>query len=91
MTEGKKFKKISKKEFCKQIRTEEDNWIFEKQKNPLYWHNVEDDSYYFNNGIDTVYRFKDMPEYGEIWMTKWDTKEFNYPKWTIWSTWAQYD
>ena len=41
--------------------------------------------YFYDNGLGTVWKFKKMPEYRELWVSKWD-KLSEKPEWSMWST-----
>ena len=88
------FSEISKEEFCKKIRTPENCWIFENPGKDAYFLNVNDEQYIYWNGRDTLYKFKDMKEYGEIWMSQIPTDGTRvYPacEWSLYNTWTVYD
>lgn len=85
---------ITKEEFCEKTHTGPECWIFHNVKNPKFWEDREDgreDWYYMDNAIDTIYRFKDMPQYGEVWMSKMDRKTGEWFCRGLWGTWTQYD
>lgn len=83
--------KITKEEFCKLTHTRPNSWLFEPE-------NMEEDEdgnfhkdgdeLYFLNGKNTIYKFRDHPEYGEVWMSKYETdSDFG---WSLWNTWSTY-
>ena len=41
--------------------------------------------YYYRNGLGITWKFKRMPEYKELWASKWDNT-VEKPEWTMWST-----
>ena len=88
---------ISKEEFCKKIRTPENCWIFENPGKDAYFLNENDNRYVYWNGKDTLYKFKDMKEYGEIWMSQMSTDATGMCTtcglwdWPIYNTWMVYD
>ena len=84
---------ITKEEFCAATRTSADCWIFENNgENVRFWKrlsDVIDPIYYFDNGNGTLRSFKDMPQYGEIWMRQMNTND-GTANWTTWNTWTVY-
>ena len=88
---------ISKEECCEKTKTPPDCWIFNEapDKEHRFWVDQEEpreDWYYLDNGTNTIYRFADMAKYGygEIWMSKTNKNE-EKARWSMWSTWEQYD
>lgn len=80
--------KLTKEEFCKAIRTSEACWIFKNMKEKddgNFWRT--DDEYYFDNGVDSIRKFKDMPQYKEIW-SAYRRYDGSYG---LWNTWCDYD
>lgn len=86
--------RITKEEFCQKTKTHEDCWIFHEERmkdNQIpesYGLWEEDGIYYFCNGTDTVWKFRDMKKYGEIWVSHSVLLDW---VWSIWSTWTVYD
>lgn len=84
---------ITKEEFCKATKTTENCWLFnESESEPSYQKDSEDgreDWYIFDNKEDRLYRFKDMPMYGEIWASR-AYQNSNGIVWSMWNTWKQY-
>lgn len=85
---------ISKEEFCEKTRTTKDCWIWRtfNEKYAKFWEDREpgrEDWYYLDTGTDRIYRFKDMPQYGEIWMSM-TPRNVKKAQWDMWNTWTQY-
>lgn len=41
--------------------------------------------YFYRNGLGITWKFKRMPEYKELWVSKWDNN-VEKPEWSMWST-----
>ena len=85
---------ISKEEFCKKIRTPENCWIFENPGKDACFLNMYDEWYIYWNGKDTLYKFKDVKEYGEIRMSQISTDATGMrptSEWSLYNTWTVYD
>lgn len=82
-------KEISFEEFCAFTKTKPYSWIFEgmgpNAKFTMDKDNETTEVAVFDDGNGTFRRFKDMPEYGEIWMC------VNYASgWSLYNTWTVY-
>ena len=75
-------KVITKEEFCKNIKTKENSWLFDNPGECAFFLETDDGMWIYCNGIDKMYEFKDMPEYGEIWMS--------CTNWSLFNTWKVY-
>lgn len=79
---------LTREEFCKMTHTSKDCWIFEDMvPNPEgnFWE--EDGHVCFDNGKDTLMKFRDMPGYEEVWMI---SRKYGGDWSPLWTTWKQY-
>ena len=85
------YKNLTKNEFCGMVDMSTTNWVFnEAGPNPGFWY--YDGIFYYDNDKNETRRFKDMPEYKEIWVSvrKYDETGKSESGWSLWSTWKQY-
>ena len=79
---------MTKSEFCRAIHTKPSCWIFkyEKEHPMTFWAETENGEtiYHSMQGCEHR-RFKDMPQYGEIWMS---LEMPNYR--SLYNTWTTY-
>lgn len=78
---------ISKEEFCKATHTSANCWLFdhEKEKPFQFYTTIEKsgETIYHAVSEDMHRVFKDMPQYGEVWVAR-------YGESGLYSTWAEY-
>ena len=89
-----KTREITKEEFCEKTHTSENCWIFKNQGEYVrFWcesiEGREDYYYYFDSNNAITHRFKDMPEYGEVYHAVAESHN-GQRMWSMWSTWCQY-
>lgn len=87
---------LTKEEFCLYTHTSENCWIFREvtPRSRFYTElNDEGNGYYcFDNGINTIRRFKDMPNYREVWISVAEKQPGGKTgPWSLWGTWTCYD
>ena len=87
--------KITKDEFCKLTHTRPDCWLFEPENMEEYeggnFHKYGDELY-FHNGKNEIYKFRDYPEYEEVWVSKaYCDSPYDSPStWSMYTTWTTY-
>ena len=82
-------KTATKEDFCKNTHTSDNCWMFQ-EVNPKSKFYSSRGMYYFDNGINKIRRFKDMPKYGEVWISVADRIGTEVGQFGIWTVWTQY-